>query len=127
MYRYHYKANCGISFSCDMIKMENILVRPRLLLIPLLMQVSGWARQPEKPPCNEHNRGAVWPARANRDACHAVEMCTLNVWKYRWEPVTVPISRLAKDSKRKSACEATKAGGSPLSDQTKLSGLRDGR
>ena len=38
-------------------------------------------------------------------------MCTLHVWKYRWEPVTVSVSRWARDAKRRTACESSSAGG----------------
>jgi hypothetical protein len=76
------------------------------------------AQQPvkPKPPCNAQNRGQIWPAHNQRDACQPVEMCTLNVWKYRWTSVTVPVWQLAKDPKRKSVCKSTQLSNSSLGD-----------
>jgi hypothetical protein len=76
----------------------------RLLLISAVSLVCCFAQQPDKPVCNKKNQGALWPAPGEADACHPVEMCSLDVWKYRWEPVTVDVSQLAKDRKRRPAC-----------------------
>ena len=82
-----------------------MLAKP--VVVSILMQVCAWA-QAAKPPCNGHNLGDLWPARDAHDSCRAVEMCVLNVWKYRWEPVTEPISQLAKGAKHGTSCETAR-------------------
>lgn len=39
-------------------------------------------------------------------------MCTLQVWKYRWQSITAPVWLLAKDPKRRAACAATESNAS---------------
>ena len=75
----------------------------RWLLIPTATLACCFAQQPEKPVCNVQNRGKIWPERNARTAGTEIQMCTLNVWKYRSETVTVPVSQLAKDPKRGTA------------------------
>ena len=82
----------------------------RWLLIPLAALAYCFAQQPEKPPCNAQNRGKLWPEGNARTACTGIEMCTMNVWKYRWEPVTLSVSRLAKDPKLRTSCESAGTG-----------------
>jgi hypothetical protein len=58
----------------------------------------------QKPVCKVGNRGQFWPAEANfnRDAARQLyqsgelEMCTLVVWKYKWEHVSVNVHNVAK-------------------------------
>ena len=62
-----------------------------------------FAADARKPPCRAANQGQFWPAEANLD--HAVarnlfqrgelEMCSLVVWKYRWEPMSVHVPSAA--------------------------------
>jgi len=78
----------------------------RWMLILVLELACCSARQPAKPPCNAKNQGEVWPAPKARAACVPVEICTLEVWKYRWEPATVDVSRMAKDQRRRLACSS---------------------
>jgi len=83
----------------------------RVLLISTVTLVSSVAQPAAKPRCNAHHSGDLWPAHP--DACHPLEMCTLDVWKYRWERVTVDVSQLGKDGKRKTGCEDGKPSGAP--------------
>ena len=78
----------------------------RGVLIPLLTLCCAFAETPAKPKCEARNRGELWPPVNLRDSCHALEMCTRDVWKYRWEPLTVSISQLAPGAKHKTTCEA---------------------
>src|SRR5260370_1319712 len=57
------------------------------------------AEQPRKAPCNASHAGQFWPEEANvdREAAHRLyqqgklEMCSLAVWKYRWESISVNV------------------------------------
>jgi hypothetical protein len=69
----------------------------RSLLIPCVIVFCGWSQEPEKPPCDAQHRGDVWPKAAAGAAKRPLEMCTRGAWKYRWEPVTVSVSQLAKE------------------------------
>jgi hypothetical protein len=68
------------------------------LLIPVVMWVCAWGRDAEKPRCDAQHRGELWPADV-RHGEGAQQMCTLDVWRYRWEPVTVSVSQLGKERK----------------------------
>ena len=60
--------------------------------------------QVDKPVCNAKNRGQFWPREANlsKDAARQLyqrgelEMCSLSVWKYKWEHLSVNVRDLAK-------------------------------
>jgi len=83
----------------------------RLMLSSILLVAAGIAQETpapdaERPACNAANRGKVWPETSTRDACHPTVLCTLNVFRYRWEPMTVSYSQLAKHSKTKPPCES---------------------
>jgi hypothetical protein len=62
------------------------------------------AKEPRRPACNARNQGQFWPAEANSSQSAArqlarsgeLEMCSLVVWKYRWEHMTVNARELAK-------------------------------
>jgi hypothetical protein len=84
-------------------------MRLRWILISAVVLGCGMGQQTgtPKPRCNASNRGSLWPPVHERDACHPVELCTLEVWKYRWVPVTVSVSQLAKDSKHRSPCKSS--------------------
>ena len=72
------------------------LARLRWLLIPAIV-ACGWAGNAERPRCNADTRGAIWPQGNDRTADRPLEICTLSVWKYRWEQVTISVSQLTKD------------------------------
>ena len=84
----------------------------RWLLVPA-MTLCCLSHAAEKPPCNARNKGEVWPPPGARSAGRPLEMCTLNVWKYRWELVTVPVSQLAKNPKHKAKPDAAQPDGTP--------------
>ena len=58
----------------------------------------------DKPACNARIQGQFWPneANSNRFAVHQLyqsgelEMCSIEVWKYRWEHISVNIRDLEK-------------------------------
>ena len=63
------------------------------------------AEQTPKPACNARNQGQFWPEEANSDHAAArllyqrgeLQMCSLVVWKYRWEHVSVNARNVAKE------------------------------
>lgn len=77
---------------------QEVLLRS-LFTLAIALNV-GLPQPPQKPACNAQTRGELWPPRGVRDPSHAAEMCVLEVWKYRWEQVTVPVPRSVKDSRR---------------------------
>jgi hypothetical protein len=81
----------------------------RWLLISFVAVGCAWAGEPEKPRCNAQHRGELWPATATPGSDQSLQMCTLDVWKYRWEPVTVSVSQLSKERKREKASKANEA------------------
>jgi hypothetical protein len=62
------------------------------------------AAEEQKPACNASNHGRFWPQQANTSAETAqklsrrgeLEMCSLVVWKYRWQKLTVNARDLAR-------------------------------
>lgn len=62
-----------------------------------------FAEEARKPVCNARNQGQFWPAEANvsKDAVRRLyqqgdlEMCSLAVWKYKWEHISVNVRDLA--------------------------------
>lgn len=79
-------------------------------LFLFLWVVAAWA----DPPCNRKLAGAFDPPEAAHDAtvrreairCGTLRICTRNVWRYRWERVSVPYSELAGKGK---VCEVRQA------------------
>jgi hypothetical protein len=69
-----------------------------------LFGAMSFAGQEGKPPCNAKIQGQFWPEQANWDREAArqlyqtgeLEMCSMAVWKYRWEHISVNIRDLAK-------------------------------
>ena len=67
-------------------------------IVLLLVAVSS------RPACNAANHGRYWPETANgsRQAIRefyqsgTLEMCSAGEWKYKWVPLSVHISRIAK-------------------------------
>jgi hypothetical protein len=83
---------------------DNVVMR-YLASIPICGSMC-FAGQKEKPACSSRNQGQLWPLRANVDHADAnrlfqsgeLEMCSLEVWKYKWEHVSVNVRDLAKRS-----------------------------
>ena len=71
------------------------------------------AEPPPRPPCNARNQGMMWPEARPRDACTEVQVCTRQVWRYRWQPATVDVSRLAKGARHGSVWAAASAAARP--------------
>ena len=93
------------------------------MLIPLLATLPGLAQELPKPPCNARNHGMLWSGGHAPDARGPIELCALNVWKYRWEPLTVDASRASKDRKSKSQGDKERvpaAESRPLSKRVEL-------
>lgn len=65
--------------------------------------------------CNARNDGKFWPEEANYNSVVArqlfqqgdLEMCTLVVWKYRWEHLSVNARRLASNRMHQSRSAQT--------------------
>jgi hypothetical protein len=86
-----------------------------------LFGAMAFAGQDGKPACNAKIKGQFWPEQANRDREAArqlyqtgeLEMCSMVVWKYRWEHISVNIRDLGKGrhtlaSESKAASPASK-------------------
>jgi len=66
-----------------------------------------FAQQSRKPACRPQNQGRFWPEEANsdRDARRRLyqrgelELCTLEVWKYRWERISVNARGLSMEKR----------------------------
>lgn len=69
-----------------------------------LFAVIGLDGEPRKPACTARNQGQFWPAEANASPSAArqsvqrgdLEICSLAVWKYRWERLSVNVRDMAK-------------------------------
>ena len=75
------------------------LVLTRLLLIPVLAVVQLGAEEAKKPACTEATQGHVWVERSEQGRPVRTEVCSLEVWRYRWRQVTVHASELGKKRK----------------------------
>lgn len=61
-----------------------------------------FAEDPPRPPCNKSMAGKMWPDAANRDHkaliklahCGELQMCSRDIWHYRWESLTVRLDQL---------------------------------
>jgi hypothetical protein len=72
----------------------------------LMLAACLQAEQPVRPTCNREHRGQLWPEQKSKQPCRAIEICTMRRLRYRWEPLTVHVSQLPRDPKRKGACDA---------------------
>jgi hypothetical protein len=81
----------------------------KLIYTLVLISASAGLPPSERPRCTKENRGMVWPPESARDACSEVEVCTFHVWNYRWDAVTVHVSQLAKNKRRRTACRTPEA------------------
>jgi len=76
----------------------------RYMALIALSWVMCCAGQTRKPVCNASNHGQFWPVEANtsHDALRELyqrgelEMCSLVVWRHRWEHISVNVHDLAK-------------------------------
>jgi hypothetical protein len=74
-------------------------------LVVLFGVICPAAEKAPKPACNAKNQGQFWPEEANSDHSAArllyqrgeLEMCSLVVWKYRWEHLSVNARDVAKE------------------------------
>jgi hypothetical protein len=66
------------------------------LAIPMLFAISFCAlgAEPVKPACNAQTRGDLWPEKTSRGSEVPVEICSKVHRKYRWEQLTIDVSRL---------------------------------
>src|SRR5580698_7452132 len=73
------------------------------LAIPILFAVSFCApgAEPSKPACNAQTRGDLWPEKTSRGSEVPIEICSKVHRKYRWEQLTVDVSRLKGATTRK--------------------------
>ena len=93
---------------------DNMVMRYLATLI--LFGAICFAGVARKPVCNARNQGQFWPQEANfsHDAARQLyqrgelEMCSLVVWKYRWEHLSVNARDLAR-GKHASTSESGKA------------------
>jgi hypothetical protein len=65
-------------------------------LIAMLMATACYAQEsnPAKPVCNAETQGKLWPEKASRGTGVPIEICVSKHWKYRWEQLTVDVSKL---------------------------------
>jgi hypothetical protein len=69
-----------------------------------LFGAMSFAGQDGKPTCNAKLQGQFWPEQANWDREAArqlyqtgeLEMCSMVIWKYRWEHISVNVRDLGK-------------------------------
>ena len=67
---------------------------------------TGLSQEGDRPVCNAHNRGALWPDRTAWGPCTEVELCTVRMRKYQWRSATIHVSQLSKDPKRTASCQS---------------------
>jgi len=76
----------------------------KYLALLSLFGAMSFAGQDGKPACNAKLQGHFWPEQANWDREAArqfyqtgeLEMCSMAIWKYRWEHISVNVRNLAK-------------------------------
>jgi hypothetical protein len=100
---YQYAAGFPSRRICRMMKV--IGETPVRWIVPLILLAVPcfWAKT-GRVPCNVHNRGRLWPEKANTDAavagqagrCGQLLMCSLVGFKYDWQPLTVHVSQFGK-------------------------------
>ena len=77
-----------------------------LATVTVLIGALGLAGSNQKPACNTETLGQFWPSEANvnRDVARRLyqrgelEMCSLSVWKYKWERVSVSVHDLRRNA-----------------------------
>jgi hypothetical protein len=76
----------------------------KYIALSTLFGLMSLAPHGAKPACNAKIQGQFWPEAANSDRFAArklfqsgeLEMCSLAVWKYRWEHISVNIRGLER-------------------------------
>ena len=76
----------------------------KCVILLSLFAAAALAGEPGKPACTARNQGQFWPAEANSNPSAArqsvqrgdLEICSLSVWKYRWERVSVNVRDMGK-------------------------------
>ena len=76
----------------------------KLIATLLLCAALCGATEAVRPACNASNRGRFWPEAANQSGAAAqqaarrgeLQMCTIGLWKYRWEALVVAVPRTSK-------------------------------
>jgi|SRR5450631_3468820 hypothetical protein len=89
----------------------------RYVALLILFGVACSAGDARKPVCNARKQGQFWPEEANFDHDAArqlyqrgeLEMCSLAVWKYKWEHMSVNVRDLTQ-RRRPLASELGKVG-----------------
>jgi hypothetical protein len=67
-----------------------------LLTVPL----SSHAAEKTKPVCTEKTRGKIWPEKTSRGAGVPIEICAPKRFHYRWQQLTIDISKLKAATKK---------------------------
>jgi hypothetical protein len=83
----------------------------------LLLVATHTAEAGKKPACNAAHHGRLWPAEANGSTEAArqfyqrgeLEMCSLDVWKYKWQRLSVNVHELSKRTQQASNSAAQSA------------------
>lgn len=92
------------------------LIIPALVSALLIAPSLAVCAAVPKPRCDARHDGAFWPEQANQDSNAArllfqngeLEMCTLQVWKYRWEQLSVNVRGLTLAKRSKLSDEQTR-------------------
>lgn len=75
----------------------------------LFLSMIAFAGGGHKPACNKANHGRYWPEAANDSPAVAremmqrgqLEMCSLAVWRYRWELMSVNVRQISKSKQKR--------------------------
>jgi hypothetical protein len=70
----------------------------------LLLVATHTVEAGKRPACNAAHQGELWPAEANVSTQAArefyqrgeLEMCSLDVWKYKWQRLSVNVRELSR-------------------------------
>jgi hypothetical protein len=88
---------------------------PALAALLPAASLAATAGQPAaKPRCSARIQGQFWPEEANHDRdlmrkmvqSGDLEVCSLQVWKYRWKPVSINVAREMQKRERKAGDDA---------------------
>ena len=76
------------------------------LVIPVFLIVPAWSQTTEapetaKPACTQQTRGKLWPENTVRGAGVPIEICAPKGWHYRWQQLTIDVSKMKAAAKRK--------------------------
>jgi hypothetical protein len=99
----------------------------RYVALVTLLGTICFAGESTKPVCNSKSHGQFWPLDANVSQVAAqrlyaqgqLEMCSLVVWKYKWERLSVNVHEAAQGKHPAlSTTDADKAGRASLAPQS---------